>query len=54
MGEDRGRWGGGLFAKGDFGWIGDWEWGSLVVEGGVREGLGRRVCAKDAKVRKGD
>ena len=62
MGEGCGNgrgWGevgrGGLFAKGDFGGIGDW--GILVVEGGVREGLGGRVRAKDAKdakVRKGE
>ena len=42
--------------------MGDWGFGTgergiLVVEGGVREGLGGRVRAKDAKdakVRKGD
>ena len=55
--ERIGGGGAGFVCEGGF-WV-DWGFGTgergiLVVEGGVREGLGGRVRAKDAKVRKGE
>ena len=54
MGEGGGRWGGGsCLRRGILGGLGIGDWGILVVDGGVREGLGGKGSRKGRKGRQG-